>query len=81
MTTLQALRIYGPLDCFEIQAKTKAPLNDVADDICRLHDEGLACNPTGYLWDVTEAGRHVFKQSLKPKPSRAARRWRLRRAS
>ena len=57
MTTLFALRIFGPIDAFEIQSKTKAPINDIADDIWDLQKDGHACNPTGYLWDVTEEGR------------------------
>lgn len=60
MTTLEALRIFGPLDGFEIQAKTQADLNDVVGDILELQKHSHAYNPYGCVWDVTEAGRQAF---------------------
>jgi hypothetical protein len=60
VTTLQALRIYGPLDAFDVQSKTGGKLDDIADSIWKLHRKGFACNPTDYLWDITPAGRLLF---------------------
>lgn len=64
MTTLEALRIFGPCDAFEIQARTKAPLDAVVDSLWSLYQRGFACNPSGYAWDVTELGRQAFTKRL-----------------
>lgn len=64
MTTLEALRIFGPIDAFEIQARTKADLSAIVDDIVDLQKHSHAYNPSGYAWDVTELGRQAFTKRL-----------------
>jgi hypothetical protein len=87
LTTLQALRIYGPLTLDELARRCRRTQVETDVEAWRLDRLDLAriCTPhptrpvTGSLWDVTPEGRDEFDADCAARREAEARLDRLRR--
>jgi hypothetical protein len=60
MTTLDVLRIFGPIASPDVQHRLGCRLGDAVAGLNILSRQGLAARDAHGLWDVTKAGRDKF---------------------
>jgi DNA-binding IclR family transcriptional regulator len=65
MTTLQALRIFGPCTASELSRRTDLDRYTATEEAEHLADQGIARRLDDGRWDVTDEGRAMIASQLR----------------